>query len=591
MKLSPYTAFVTIILLFAEIANSQVVVKKTPTEDAEKLKKEAVVFLRETMADVGNLRTLENRISFAAEMASLIWFHDEKEARSIYTAAISDFKELLMQYDARMNSIGAETDADGFSGGIFGRVNDRSRLSRQLQTAMQVRKQIAMSLAEHDAEFAFNFYYESLNAISNIEFRKQAESDDAIFEQRLLTQIAESNASMAVQLARKTLDKGVNYYHVDLLRKIHSKDSAKGVEFAGMVLSRIKAEDVESPVYIFSPLLKLAGETLKASAEPNGNKPIYTMQELREISDLFARVILRSEADYGDTFLSHAAEIEKYSPSRAAQIRAKFKVKNPNSDSSAYDSNMDAAINTAGKSGSFNSNSNINPKQKEIEARLKDEESLKKGVESLSSTALPKEEREKIIDEVRKILMRTPGRDKKIMGLSLLATQVSGAGDKELAAEIMKDAHNLINPQPKNYQDFLLTWMLAAGYAEADPEKAFPLLEDTIIRANETISAFVKVGEFIDAAGEMIQDGEVQVGAFGGSMVRGLTSELGMADSTLRTLAKTDFAKTKNLTSRFEQPEARILAKMMILRAVLGEGKGKNRDNEVGGVLNDSDGQ
>ena len=135
----------------------------------------------------------------------------------------------------------------------------------------------------------------------------------------------------------------------------------------------------------------------------------------------------------------------------------------------------------------------------------------------------------------------------------------------------MKEAHALINPQPKNYQDFLLTWMLATGYAEADPEKAFPLLEDTIVRANETLAAFIKVGEFIDVAGDMIDEGEVQVGAFGGQMIRGLRSELGMADNTLRILARADFKKTRGLSNRFDRTEVRILAKMMILRAVLGE--------------------
>jgi hypothetical protein len=114
-----------------------------------------------------------------------------------------------------------------------------------------------------------------------------------------------------------------------------------------------------------------------------------------------------------------------------------------------------------------------------------------------------------------------------------------------------------------------LSWLLASGFAETDPDRAFPLLEETIGRANTTLEAFVKVGEFIDVAEEMIQDGEVQVGAFGGQMVRGLTSELGMADTTIIVLAKADFGKTKQLTNRFDRPEIRILAKMMVLRAVL----------------------
>lgn len=591
MKLSPFAAFFAIILLLANIANAQIAIKKNPTEDAEKLKKEAVIFLRETMADASNLRTLENRISFAAEMASLMWFHDEKEARSMYAAAIGDFKELLLQYDARLNSLGTETDSEGFSGGMFGDTGERSRLTRRFQTAMQVRQQMAMSIAEHDADLAFGFYYESLGTISNVEFRKQMESRDTYFEHQLMTQVAQSNAGKAAQFGKKSLEKGVNYQHLDLLKKIYEKDTEKGIDFGAALLSKMKSDEMKSSnLYIAHSLLNYGSEILDTQKKESGKKPVYTQQELRDLAELLAQGVLKSGSDEDESGIQYLPAIEKYAPSRAAQIRARSVGRNSNSNSSGYGINT-VAGDTPFPSGygngsgmNSNSNTNSNRYQKEIDERAKDEALLKMGVESLGSTALPKEEREKIIDQARKILMRTPGRDKKIMGLSMLAKQVSRAGDRELAAEIMKDAQNLINPQPKNYQDYMLTWMLAAGYAEADPEKAFPLLEDTILRANETISAFVKVGEFIDAPGEMIQDGEVQIGAFGGSMVRGLTSELGMADSTLRSLARADFTKIKNLTSRFERTEVRILAKMMILRAVLGEKKEAKSDEDAIGT-------
>ena len=130
---------------------------------------------------------------------------------------------------------------------------------------------------------------------------------------------------------------------------------------------------------------------------------------------------------------------------------------------------------------------------REREEREKVEQKLFEDVQSLGTKQLPKEEREKIIAQARKIITQTPGRDKKIMALSFLASQVAKLGDKELAVEIMRDAEALIDPSPKNYQDFLLTWMLASGYANADPDKAFPLLEETIGRANDTLAAFIKV--------------------------------------------------------------------------------------------------
>ena len=64
-----------------------------------------------------------------------------------------------------------------------------------------------------------------------------------------------------------------------------------------------------------------------------------------------------------------------------------------------------------------------------------------------------------------------------------------------------------------------------------------------------------------------------QVGAFGGSMIGGLTAELGMADSSVKLLVQADFEKMCALANRFDRPEVRMLAKMIVLRAVLDEKK------------------
>jgi hypothetical protein len=191
-------------------------------------------------------------------------------------------------------------------------------------------------------------------------------------------------------------------------------------------------------------------------------------------------------------------------------------------------------------------------------------------VASKLTRELPAAERDRVIAESRKIIAETPGRERKVAALCFLAARVKQAGDQELAAGILKDAASFVNPEPKNYRDFLLTWALATGYASADPDMAFTLLGDTISRANETINAFIKVGEFMDPTGEIIEDGEVQLGAFGGNMVRGITGELGQADLTIQMLARADFGKTRDLTNKFDRPEVRVLAKMLVIRAVLG---------------------
>jgi hypothetical protein len=71
-------------------------------------------------------------------------------------------------------------------------------------------------------------------------------------------------------------------------------------------------------------------------------------------------------------------------------------------------------------------------------------------------------------------------------------------------------------------------------------------------------------------------------------MIRGMTQELGIANTTLISLAKADFVKTKALTNSFDRVEVRVLAKMLILRAVLD--KNPKKDKSSDGFENEDDG-
>ncbi|MGQ0543009.1 MAG: hypothetical protein ACT4O9_14325, partial [Blastocatellia bacterium] len=561
-----------------------------------------VAFLRETAGDVSNMRSLENRISFAAEMAGLMWFHDSKEAAGMYSAVVNDFKELLLQYDAQLNSLGMSTDDETGGFGLFmGEASERAKLSRKFRIAIAVRQQIALTMAEHEPEMAYNFYNDSINVITNEKLRAEMESRNSNFEHHLMARIAETNATKAAQYAKKSIEKGLTYQTIELLKKIYEKDAEKGAEFGDEILSHLKnTKNSSSNYYIMSSLIEFGSESLEKSRTAGGKKPVFTDVELREIAEVFAQAILnRAENDEDFSGFGYASTIEKYQPARAAQIRAKFKPKGVGAGQRNEIAFNAANIYTIrGSSNSManaanagNSNSNTNTaRDAEREEREKIEKQLMEDVAKLGTKQLPKEEREKIVAQARKILSLTPGREKKIIGLNALAAQVARAGDKELAAEIMRDVQGLINPNPKNYQDFLFTWMLVAGYAEADPDKAYVLLEDSIYRANELIGAFVRVAEFIDVAEEMVVDGEVQVGAFGGEMIRGLTKEIGIAEATLTTLVRTDFDKTKALTNRFDRPEVRVLAKMLVLRSVLGKKKSSSTmdgsENAEIGTLN-----
>lgn len=567
--------------------------KKVSEADA-KLEKDAIEFLKETSVDVGRLRSMENRISFSSELASLMWFHDEKEAKAMYGQVVLDFKQLLTQFDAEMNTTSIPGDDDEMGGGFLFGGGGRSKVQRKFRIAMAVRQQIALSLAEHAPDLAYNFFVDSIAGISNAEFRKEAENSDKYFEANLVQKIAESDAAKGAAYGKESIKRGIDYNHIELLRKIYEKDADQGIEFGAAILSRIKSDKSSvKGLYIYSSLLRFGATNLEASKKSGAKKPIYSSNDLRDLAEQFALAIIEDSTQEGaNAAVGYVSQIEKYVPGRAAQIRAKFKSSMPSNSAIGIGSGSgggigDGSVSTAANAVPIkavgNSNSAMTPwekEQKERKERELAEKKLMDDIKGIGTKELPKEERERVIAQARKIISETKGKDKKIAALSLLAAQVSKMGDKELAEEIMRDADRLVNPNPKNYLHYLSSWMLAGGYAEVNPDKAFSMLESTIMRANETIGAFVKVAEFIDVQEELIDDGEVQVGMFGGQMIRGLTGELGMASGTIRSLIKADFNKTKALTNTFDRAEISVLAKMMVLRAALD--KGTTKTQQVG---------
>jgi hypothetical protein len=277
---------------------------------------------------------------------------------------------------------------------------------------------------------------------------------------------------------------------------------------------------------------------------------MFSEQALRDIAEVIAQQMLKNKTTSSNNGIETLDLIEQVLPSRAAQIRL------------IADSKSTTKSSTRLASGSAIALPNRN-----------EEKQLMENVQNLGTKQLSKEERQKAVGQARKIIAGIKEPTARLFALSALASQIAVAGDKELAVQIMDDARSTINLQPKNYQEFLQVLLLAGGYAQVDADKAFPVLEDTIFRINDTIAAAIKVAEFMDTNNEIIEDGEVQIGSFGGGMTRELMRGLGPIEPMIRSLAKSDFARTKALTNKFDRPEPRILAKMLVLRGIFGEKK------------------
>lgn len=539
-------------------------------EKDEKLKADAVAFLRETSSEIMNLRTAENRIGFSSELAALMWFHDEKEARVMFNAVTNDFRQMLQQLDAQINAVKFDEDGSAmYSVPFLGGANKQAQMYRKFSKAMSVRQQIATALSEHDALLAYSFYTDTASAITNPKFRQQNEEMTSYFEMQLLQKIAEQNAAKGLEFGRKSLEKGVNNNHLELLQKIYAKDADAGAAFGEDVMRRLKSSsgaEAEN-MYILSSVLDLGAENRKVVKAKPTQKPIFSEQDLRDIAEMAARNLMNQTPEMMGSYSNIIDNIEEFSPSRAAQIRQKMKAAYAsNSSSNIFPTNSSISSNVyVGNSAMSNSSS---PPRVKVDTDAETLQNLAK----LDVKKLSDEERAKALAEAGKMIEKIEDPNAKMMALSGLAIQIGKSGDKEMALQIMKQAESFVNQTPKNYVDYVQLWMLASGYAQVEPEKSFPVLETAVFGLNDTIAAFIKVGEFVDVNGEIIEDGEVQVSGFGGSgITREFTNVLSASDSTLKHLAEADFTRTRNLTNKFDRTEVRILAKMLILRAVLGD--------------------
>ena len=567
-----------LIVSFVQISFAQTSATKTEAEIAAETNKQAVEFLRDAAAEVGNLRTLENRIGFASEMAALMWLHDEKDARRMFVGAITDFRQMFGEIEAQITAAALTPEQIAMGGFPFSpNADPRAKLAKRFAKAVKVRQQIAVALSEHDPLAAHSFFLETGTAISGPAFKNQFQWQEKSLEMKLLNAIAEKDAGKGLDFARKSLAKGLRGEHLELLKSIYAKDAEKGAAFGEEVFGKIKSIGTgkDFSFYTLKSVFSAGAENRQAIKDKPEQKPLFSDENMRALAEMTAQEMLKDSNydNYGDAD-SIIELIKTYQPARAAQIEQK-RLLDKQKKEAIIKATRDARRGGGDDDGDGEAEmSAYMAAAKEHEKKEAEEKKMLADLKSLGEKKLSDEEREKIIGQARRTVAEIGDPNAKMMALGALAMQVRKMGDKETALEIMREAERFVSPQPKSYLDFMQKWMMSSSYAQIDAAKSFPVLEDTIFRLNETIGAFVKVGEFIDVSGEMIVDGEVQVSGFGGAgLAQELTRALGESEATLNALAKEDFARTKALTEKFDRTEVRILAKMLVLRAVFGSQK------------------
>ena len=204
--------------------------------------KQAVAFLREAADEVGNLRTVENRIGFASEMAALMWLHDEKEARRMFASLITDFRQMFGEIEAQVSSAAITPEQFAMDSLPFPpNADPRAQLSKRFAKAVKVREQIITALSEHDPLTAHSFFLETGQLISSPTFKNRLHWQEKNLEMKLLNAIAMKDATKGLDFARRSMAKGLRGEHLELLKNIYAKDAEKGAAFGEELFGKIKS--------------------------------------------------------------------------------------------------------------------------------------------------------------------------------------------------------------------------------------------------------------------------------------------------------------------------------------------------------------
>ena len=568
----------TLLLFSAMVVFSQDADKDEKEKKADELKEKAVTMLRETRTEIGSLRTIENRISFTSDLANLMWFYDAKEGKKMFGEVTADFVEILNRYSAELNAFGGVKDESEFYMRMVS-PNAKSKAIGRMSKAVNVRQQIAMAMVTQDAEFGYAFIEQTSKIVTDKEFSKKIEQQNDRMASFIIENLANQDIDKGLKFARVALKKKFSKSMLSLLEKVQAKDQDKAEDFASDIMDKVKSE-VRDPIVSSEDsystnyssaieVLSFGSEKLGEAKEKPNSKSAFSKSSLTSLAESLADVLIKQEDPQRTYYIERAhGLIKEFSPSSANRLKNKFKEQLADGEDAKDGDLKDAIAKIKG-----DSDRSLNPdevrKEKEEAEKAALFEKLKKG----GLKELPTEEKEKFIAEAQRIIGAFENPTEKIAGLSGLATQVKQLGDQEFASELMDEASLLVTQQPKHYIDYMQVWTLATGYSAVDADKAFPILEQTIFQLNDTLEAFVKVGEFIDVTEELIIDNEVQLGSFGGSMTQGLIGSLRGSDSVFKNLAEADFDKTKSVVNGFSRTEVRILAKLMVMRSVLDDGK------------------
>ncbi len=166
--------------------------------------------------------------------------------------------------------------------------------------------------------------------------------------------------------------------------------------------------------------------------------------------------------------------------------------------------------------------------------------------------------------QARELIAQIRSSEHRVQQLIDLAAALTEKGNKQTALEVLQEAQSLMGSKARNQHELEAQLRIAGALSEFDVDRSFAMIGSAIDQINELIAATALVASF-GSSRSMIKDDEFVVDS-------SLTIPFGfssLSSRDIRTLAQVDFNRTRETFDKFQRPEIRIAAYLLMSGSIL----------------------
>ena len=565
----PFALLLLVVVLFAlpaahaqtsEEASTSPTPSPSPTIDPATEKK-AYDLLESASEQAVNLHAPSNRIRASCAIADLIWSRDEKRARALFNAAISQLATKISETDFG--------DMEGY---------------QEISWLEQSRKELVTRIAIHDPELALAALRQTRLPLDNTRGGGNLQNEMQL-EMNLALIIAAKNPDAALKIARANLARGVTWNLIPFLTQLYQKDAKSAGTFYGDIVAKLKTDNfAKNPDSANSAMLLLS-----SFQPPQADED--TFRDL--LSSVIAAMMGLDRSTSNGIGMSQnfyyqlermQPLIEKYAPARAAELRNWSQTVERTLDPQtkmyqemqriSQNGTVDDMLALANKyppefqnllyqNAAWKALSNGDPaRANEIIDLIPDPLQRRQMHDQIEAQAANAAKDGGKLAHARALIEKANSVNRKIELVVNMANDFAQADDKNSALELLSDGKVLLASAPQSAGQLRARLRLAQAYSFLDRDEAFAILQPLIVKLNELLAA-AAVLDGIDF--HYLKDGEWEMPG-----ANNLGVIVNVLDQTLAILGRADFDRARKLADQVERPEVRTMIEIDLAQVILG---------------------